>query len=108
MVLGARLRARNDRCQRPAETRSSYPLIADYPFCEPYATIAHHRNRPISPARPPLGAPGRTRTHDPLLRRQPLYPAELRGRVHHATAVNAAVPRPVTEPASRPVCAGMG
>ena len=25
-----------------------------------------------------LGAPGRTRTHDPLLRRQPLYPPELR------------------------------
>lgn len=25
-------------------------------------------------------APGRTRTHDPLLRRQPLYPAELRGQ----------------------------
>ena len=27
----------------------------------------------------PPSAPGRTRTHDPLLRRQPLYPSELRG-----------------------------
>src|SRR5205823_4292473 len=29
---------------------------------------------------PPCGAPGTTRTCDPLLRRQPLYPAELQGR----------------------------
>ena len=26
------------------------------------------------------GIPGGIRTHDPLLRRQPLYPAELQGR----------------------------
>ena len=26
------------------------------------------------------GVPGEIRTHDPLLRRQPLYPAELQGR----------------------------
>jgi conjugative relaxase-like TrwC/TraI family protein len=38
------------------------------------------KSRPFFPAKPPLCAPGRTRTHDPLLRRQPLYPAELRGR----------------------------
>ena len=27
------------------------------------------------------GTPGRIRTRDPLLRRQPLYPSELQGRV---------------------------
>ncbi len=27
------------------------------------------------------GVPGGIRTHDPLLRRQPLYPAELQGHV---------------------------
>ena len=28
-----------------------------------------------------LGVPGRIRTRDPLLRRQPLYPTELQGRI---------------------------
>ena len=32
------------------------------------------------------GAPGRTRTCDPLLRRQPLYPAELPGRAREGIA----------------------
>ena len=32
------------------------------------------------------GAPGRTRTPDPLLRRQPLYPAELPGRGRETSA----------------------
>jgi hypothetical protein len=27
------------------------------------------------------GVPGGIRTHDPLLRRQPLYPTELQGRI---------------------------
>ena len=39
-----------------------------------------------------IGAPGGTRTHDPLLRRQMLYPAELPElkRQDHAGNVNAA------------------
>jgi hypothetical protein len=56
-VLRARMAAHNWRCTR----------------------IHPDLESPSFPAKPPLCAPGRTRTHDPLLRRQPLYPAELRG-----------------------------
>jgi hypothetical protein len=31
------------------------------------------------------GVPGGIRTHDPLLRRQPLYPTELQGRISSLT-----------------------
>ena len=37
---------------------------------------------PPHPLLTSAGIPGGIRTHDPLLRRQPLYPAELQGRAH--------------------------
>jgi hypothetical protein len=47
--------------------------------------VARNRRRhssPMSPGRTPMlsGAPGEIRTPDPLLRRQTLYPTELRAR----------------------------
>ena len=39
------------------------------------------------------GVPGRIRTRDPLLRRQPLYPTELQGR---AEAVQSSVATPIS------------
>jgi hypothetical protein len=50
-----------------------------YPFQGRCTRIELGAESPIFPARLPRCAPGRTRTHDPLLRRQPLYPPELRG-----------------------------
>ncbi len=40
-----------------------------------------HNNRRI---RTQNGVPGGIRTHDPLLRRQPLYPAELQGHIYYS------------------------
>src|SRR5262249_56445011 len=39
-------------------------------------------SRDVSACHYPTHRPGRTRTCDPLLRRQMLYPAELRARIH--------------------------
>ena len=72
----------------PARCRKSSPLgrrgfprfhdasTAPFGTCPPAAAMAEIPR----PKRPPEDAPGRTRTCDPLLRRQPLFPAELRGR----------------------------
>jgi hypothetical protein len=54
----------HDASTAPFRTCQSAAAIADIPLQK----------------RPPGDAPGRTRTCDPLLRRQPLFPAELRGR----------------------------
>jgi hypothetical protein len=51
-------------------------------------------------------APGRTRTHDPLLRRQPLYPPELRRPAPHASGHRPR--RPMSMPLGAPLGAGLG
>jgi hypothetical protein len=92
MVLGARLRARNDRCHEARRGPKSLSTQGKLSVPQAlYKDPTFTKNRPSSPARRPLCAPGRTRTHDPLLRRQPLYPAELRGRA----AFTLVAPRPV-------------
>src|SRR5918997_809364 len=76
---------RRDASDVPVEltARPSWPLRA--------STALPHHHAGVSPSaavmadtplseRPSEHAPGRTRTSDPLLRRQPLCPAELRGR----------------------------
>jgi hypothetical protein len=68
---------------RPCGTWSSFPDFPGPRRCAHYAPPLDWASR--------VCAPGRTRTHDPLLRRQPLYPAELRGRA----ALTLVAPRPV-------------
>src|SRR5919106_6708062 len=88
MVLGARLRARRDRCHEAKRDPISLSTQGTYPLYEPCAGMVERRGCLVCPARPPPCAPGRTRTHDPLLRRQPLYPAELRGHADITVVVN--------------------
>jgi hypothetical protein len=82
---------------RTSSSRSAFVNVNDVPKT-PVHGVPRHRSC----------APGRTRTHDPLLRRQPLYPAELRG--HAVITLVAAHPvagSPVPWPCAPPRAADL-
>ena len=69
---GCRLPTREPQQLMPTWRLVALGKVADAPRLKNIAIVASAELRKV------LGDPGRTRTCDPLLRRQMLYPAELR------------------------------